>query len=271
MDLPFTRAEYDARVEKTKARMAAAGIDVLLATDPANMNYLTGYDGWSFYVHQLVIVAQGGTTPVWIGRAQDANGAKLTTYLAEADIVGYPDTYIQSTERHPMSFVADALKQRGWAKGTIGVEMDAYYYTAACQAALSAALPGVRLADATSLVNWVRVVKSEAELGYMREAARIMDRVMTTAIEQVEPGRRQCDAAAEITRVGIAGTAEFGGDYASIVPLLPTGVGSSAPPYDLERTSPSATARGPSSSSAPRATATTARSRVRSIWASRHG
>ena len=48
---PFGAAEFATRLARTKARMAAAGLEVLIVCDPANMNYLTGYDGWSFYVH----------------------------------------------------------------------------------------------------------------------------------------------------------------------------------------------------------------------------
>ncbi|MGW8186965.1 MAG: aminopeptidase P family N-terminal domain-containing protein, partial [Desulfobacterales bacterium] len=50
----FAKDEYLDRLEKTKKRMNTAGIDVLIVSDPANMNYLTGYDGWSFYVPQVV-------------------------------------------------------------------------------------------------------------------------------------------------------------------------------------------------------------------------
>ena len=61
---------------KTRAAMQRAGIDTLVVTDPSNMHWLTGYDGWSFYVHQCVIVPPEGE-PIWYGRGQDANGAKL--------------------------------------------------------------------------------------------------------------------------------------------------------------------------------------------------
>lgn len=43
--LSFTMEEYQDRLRKTKQRMEASGIEVLLISDPANMNYLTGYDG----------------------------------------------------------------------------------------------------------------------------------------------------------------------------------------------------------------------------------
>ena len=60
--------------------MEAKGVDLLIVSDPSNMAWLTGYDGWSFYVHQAVIVPPDGE-PVWYGRGQDANGAKRTAYL----------------------------------------------------------------------------------------------------------------------------------------------------------------------------------------------
>ncbi|MGH7050792.1 MAG: aminopeptidase P family N-terminal domain-containing protein, partial [Acetobacteraceae bacterium] len=72
-NLAFARDEYDARLAKTRRAMAAAGIDLLLASDPSNMAWLTGYDGWSFYVHQGVVVPMEGE-PVWFGRGQDVNG-----------------------------------------------------------------------------------------------------------------------------------------------------------------------------------------------------
>ena len=54
--LPFTKSEYLERMRKAQASMNAKGIDVLLITDPANMAYLAGYNAWSFYVHQALIV-----------------------------------------------------------------------------------------------------------------------------------------------------------------------------------------------------------------------
>ena len=45
--MAFGEDEYRGRLAKVRAAMAEAGIDVLVECDPANMNYLTGYDGWS--------------------------------------------------------------------------------------------------------------------------------------------------------------------------------------------------------------------------------
>jgi ectoine utilization protein EutD len=227
--LPFDTSEYQQRIRNTKERMAAQGIEVLLAADPANMNYLTGYDGWSFYTPQCVVVALDLDEPLCILRAMDANGAKVTTFLKHESIVGFPDHYVQHAERHPYDYVAEVLKERRLDGKRIGVEMDAYYFTAACYESLKRGLPNGRFVNATLLVNWVRVVKSPAELAYMRQAAEIMNRLMRAAVDAVKPGIRQCDAVAEIYRAQVSGTPAFGGDYPSIVPMLPTGIGTSTP------------------------------------------
>src|SRR5216117_1808737 len=176
LKLPFERAEYAQRLTKTRAAMAERGIELLIVTDPTNMAWLTGYDGWSFYVHQCVLVGHDGE-PVWFGRGQDANGAKRTCYLAHENIVGYPDHYVQSTERHPMDYLAkEVITARGWQAKRTGVELDNYYFSAAAYASLQKHLPDARWVDATALVNWQRAIKSPQEIAYMRIAARIVER-----------------------------------------------------------------------------------------------
>ncbi|MCP3056284.1 ectoine hydrolase DoeA [Aurantimonas marianensis] len=227
-NLKFTRAEYATRLAKTRAAMAADGIELLYVSDPSNMAWLTGYDGWSFYVHQGVLVPHEGE-PVWFGRGQDANGAKRTAYLAADNIVGYADHYVQSTERHPMDFLSTVIADRGWGKGVIGVEMDNYWFSAAAFASLQKHLPNARFVDATALVNWQRAVKSEQELEYMRIAGRIVGAMHRRILEKAEPGMRKCDLVAEIWDAGTRGIDGYGGDYPAIVPLLPSGLDASAP------------------------------------------
>jgi Xaa-Pro aminopeptidase len=63
----------------------------------------------------------------------------------------------------------------------------------------------------------------------MQAAAGILEKVMQIGVDAVRPGVRQCDAAAAIVRAQVAGTPESGGDYTAIVPMLPSGVGTSTP------------------------------------------
>ena len=225
--LPFTREEYAGRLKKVRSVMDQRGLDALVVTDPSNMAWLTGYDGWSFYTHQAVVITPD-QDPIWWGRGIDAKGAKRTVYMDHENIVGYPDHLVQSATEHPHRHLADLLTAKR-IKGSIGVELDNYYYSAAAHHHLTTNLDAASFHDATGLVNWERAVKSEQELLYMRAAARIVEKMHLKILELVEPGLKKNDLVAEIYGAGIRGTEEHGGDYPSIVPMLPTGPDASAP------------------------------------------
>ena len=224
---PFSLFEYRRRHLITRAAMQAAGVDVLFITDPSNIAWLTGYNGWSFYVHQGVILTMEGD-PFWWGRRQDCNGAKRTVYMHDDQNIGYAESYIQSTTSHPMEDLAQRFGAMGFANKRIGVEMENYYYTAKAHAVLSANLPNAKLLDVTALVNWQRGVKSNDEIAFIRNAARITDKIMNVAIELTEVGKRKNEIVAEIFKAGIVGVDDVWGDYPAIVPLLPSGKDASA-------------------------------------------
>ena len=226
--LPFSRAEYDRRIDQTRAAMDRAGIDVLFTTDPSNQAWLTGYDGWSFYVHQGVILTGDGD-PFWWGRMQDANGARRTCFMSDDHCLGYADGYVQSTTSHPMEDLARHLRNLGLQDARIGVEMENYYYSAKAHAVLTAELPNAGFVDATALVNWERAVKSDEEIAFIRKAAAISEKVIRMIIDRAEVGMRKNDLVAEIMHAAVTGIGDDWGDYPAIVPLLPSGADASAP------------------------------------------
>lgn len=227
-NVPFSSNEYARRLTKVRQSMAQMGLDVLFVEDPSNMAWLTGYDGWSFYVHQGVVISHD-RDPIWWGRLQDANGALRTVWMADENITFYPDNYVQSTERHPMENLAQLLEQQGYASKTIGVEMDNYYFSAKAYMSLKTKLPNATFADATALVNWQRMVKSDEEIAYMRKAANISNCIIDGIVERAEPGLQKNEMVAQIYGDAIRGTGDDWGDYPAIVPLLPSGADASAP------------------------------------------
>ncbi len=231
VDLSFRREEYTERLDRVRRAMDQAGVEVLFISDPSNMAWLTGYDGWSFYVHQGVLVGPEGA-PIFWGRRMDAMGALRTCFMEPDDIIGYPDHYVMSTVRHPMDHLATLIRERGWGGRTIGVELENYYYSAKAHWVLTAAMPDSRIVDATALVNWERAVKSPTELLFMRRAARIVERMHARIAEIVAPGKRKNEVAAEIYYTGLWGAQhegiDFGGDYPAIAPLMPSGKDASA-------------------------------------------
>lgn len=226
--LHFTLDEFEQRIARTRAAMEKKEIELLVISDPSNMNWLAGYDGWSFYTHQALLLSQEGE-PVWWGRGMDATGAKLTVFMDHANIVGYEDHYVQTPDCHPMQTLAALIRERGWENLRCGLEMDNYYFSAAAWETLRSELPDTNFCDATSLVNWQRAIKSETEIEYMRRAARIVEAMHAQIIEIAEPGMRKNDLVAEIYRTSVRGTDGHWGDYPAIVPMAPSGMDATAP------------------------------------------
>jgi len=227
-DLPFSDQEYQRRLEKTRAAMAARDLDAIFVTDPSNQHWITGYDGWSFYVHQGVLVFPDAD-PIWWGRNQDANGGVRTVWMTDDRVIGYADNYVQSTERHPMQDLAERLTGMGLADKRIGVEMDNYYFSAKAMQTLREELPEATFLDVTAMVNWQRGVKSDEELAFIRKAAAISEKITDGLFERVEPGVPKNEIVAEIFRDAIRGVEGAWGDYPAIVPLLPSGSDAAAP------------------------------------------
>jgi len=90
----FEKKEYKERLTKVKSEMQKKGIDLLVSHDPANMNYLTGYDAWSFYYAQCVLVHVNEDEPICFLRAQDVGGAYIKTYLKDKNIINNKEPVI---------------------------------------------------------------------------------------------------------------------------------------------------------------------------------
>ena len=226
---PFQPAEYARRVGDVKTRMQAAGFDLLICQDPANMGWLTGFDGWSFYTPQVVLVHIAEEWPLWFGRDQDAKSAHITTSLPAENIIPFSEPLVHHATQHPFDELCELIESRGWGSAPIGVDFDAHYYTARAHHHLVCGLPNARIADNRELVNWARLVKSEAELVYMREAGRIITDTMVNALNRLKPGVRQFEVIADVYRDQIMGYDNCYGDYTGLCPLIQVGEGTSTP------------------------------------------
>ena len=226
----FTKQEYSKRLKNVKDKMSQDNIDILILSDPSNMNYLTGYDGWSFYVPQGVIIALDKDEPIWFGRKQDSNGARITTFLKEENIIGYPEKLIQSPPSHPYDYVANFIQENKWANKNIGVEMDSYYYTAENHERLKKQCPNAKFKNGHLLVNWIRYIKSDAEIEYMKEGAKLVQAGMQTAYNEIKPGVKQSFVAGKIQETLLGGNEEIqiGGEYGGLNMILASGKSASA-------------------------------------------
>lgn len=223
MALAFPKAEYQERLTRLRRQMNDRGLSLLLVTNPANYNYISGYDALSFQNPQALLVPSTEQEPVWVGRGIDRASAESTTWLSDDNIVGYADSYADNIPHHAMESVADEIKKRGWNRGRIGYEGDSYYFSPRGFLTLQKNIPEAEWVDIGVLVNWLRAVKSPREIEYMRRAGKIVGKVMGVAHDCLNAGIRENDYAGRIMQAQAEGVGEFGGSFPSAPPFILTG------------------------------------------------
>jgi Xaa-Pro dipeptidase len=192
--LPFSLDEYRLRIASTRAAMREAGLDALLLFQQESMYYLFGYDQIGYWVYQTILLPDEGE-PVAVARKADE------AMILESGIVQDVRIWLDDPDRDPISITEGLLADRGIAgkQHRIGVEMKSHALLAYYYEALRARLAdSVSLVDASDLVANLRLVKSAAEIGYIRTAAGIMDVAFLAARDALRPGNRECDVHAAI-------------------------------------------------------------------------
>ncbi|MEM9263632.1 MAG: Xaa-Pro peptidase family protein, partial [Pseudomonadota bacterium] len=180
-----------------------------------NIYYLTGYDGWSLYTPQALVLFQDHD-PVFITRSMDCAGVRMTSCLADDAIIGYGEHLVQTNDGHPFEVVAKHIEDTlGSGAIRIALETESYYLTVRSYQQLQVLLPNTRFCDSDLLVNWIRFIKSEKEQLLMREAGRLLTNAMNRTIETIKDGAFQRDAVAVAYAENIAGTTNIGGSYTS--------------------------------------------------------
>lgn len=219
----FGKDEYATRLNNVKERMDK--IDILLLSDPCNIHYITGFDGESFYVPQILVITKDCDEPVLILRKIDKNAATVTTYLHECNVLSYDDEYIHSQTTHVYEYVATYLKDKYPEESVIGVELDSYYFTAKSFLILQNRLNKATIIDSNNLVNWIRLIKSDLEIDYMKKAAHNAEKIMKTAIEKISSKKKLSNIVGSILKKSWEGCDNNEGGSPAIQPVLSSGNG----------------------------------------------
>lgn len=227
---PFAAEEFAARQNRVRERVIERGLDGIVVCDPANIYYLTGYNAWSFYMPQVLYLS-ASSSPVLLLREMDARGAHRTaSSIRAADVLGYPETLVERDDVHPGTWMGEQLRDLGHGRAVrVGYEGDAHFLTVRTFRALAESLPEWKLEDCHGLVNWVRLVKSSAEIELMRAAGRVCGEAMRAGLAALRPGRPLNEVAAQVVAAQARGVGDTDGDYPAIAPLMPSGAGADTP------------------------------------------
>ena len=188
MTIHFTEQELAERRQRACAAMTEQGLDALLIYRQESMYYLTGYDTFGYVWYQcLVLTADGGMT--LLTRSADLRQARHTAVIDDIRI------WEDLPEADPSAEdLTDILREKGLEGGRLGVEWLAYGLVGRDALRLAAAMQGfATLEDASYLVSRLRVVKSEAEIAYVRRAAELADAAWDEAVRLAAPGAWEGD------------------------------------------------------------------------------
>ncbi len=182
MALHFTREEFAARQRRACAKMAEEGLDGLLIFRQESMYYLTGYDTAGFTMFQAMYLGADGALAL-VTRSADRRQARVTSVIEDVRI------WVDSELANPAEDVRDMLESYGCRGKRLGVEYHAYGLTGQRSKSVDAALGGFcDLVDASDLVRLMRLVKSPAELDYVRRAGALTDEALAVANAMTVPG-----------------------------------------------------------------------------------
>ena len=189
----FTQTEHKNRLARARDRLAACGFEVCVSVAPETHYYLAGYDAWVGVnsPQALVFSISEETEPTLIVRNVDTRLATETTWLS--DIRNY-QLFADDFSR----LVAGIVREKGWTGGRIAMELQSYALNAALFAELASALKPAEISDATRLLGDLRIVKSETEMRYVREAAGYANLGLDAAREALRAGATEIEVAAAV-------------------------------------------------------------------------
>ncbi len=203
MALHFERLEYDQRLSAAVRTLAARGLDGLLMFQQESMYYLTGYDTFGFCFFQCLYLGADGRLAL-LTRSADLRQARHTSLIEDVRV------WTDAQGADPAAQLRDMLDSVGAHGKRLGIETNAYGLTHFNGKRVDAALDGFcTLVEASSLIDELRAVKSQAELACARRAGVLADAALKAGLEQVRPGADEAWILAAMQAAILAG----GGDY----------------------------------------------------------
>jgi Xaa-Pro dipeptidase len=192
--------------------MARQQLDALLVSSPENIFYLSGYDTKGVFAFQMLVVPLNSDVALVTRRVeagQRRNGAIGFANRNVRDVHGHRLANAGGRRRAPVTRTGE---------GRIGVEKSNWFLTVQRFEELSSAVTA-EFVDASRIVEDLRLIKSSAELAYMRQAAAISEQAAQHGIRAVRAGVRDNDVAVAI----LSSLISRGSDYVATGPNIMAG------------------------------------------------
>ena len=190
----FTAEEFAERQSRVRVAMAAAGIDLLLVFHPVNIQYLTGSKAKSYQEFQVLFFTLEEGPLTILTRLSEV------PEIADLSLAGDVRGWGGREPEDPVEAFAALLGEKGYATRRIGMEVPEFYMHPHTHKRLAELLGDALVLDASLLIHDLKLVKSPAEIAYIRRAAEIADAAMASAAEAIGAGVSEMEVAGEVYR-----------------------------------------------------------------------
>ena len=210
MAVHFSEQELATRRQAVMEQLAKRGLDGLLMFRQESMYYLTGYDTFGYCFFQCLYLGVDGKVTL-LTRTPDLRQARHTSVIQDIRI------WVDEAGKNPADNLRQVLAEHGCQGKQLGIEFDAYGLTAHNWRRVEAALANFcTLQDASDLVSQLRVIKSPAEIAYVRRAAELADQALDAAVDATHAGAFEGDILAALQGAVFKGGGDYPGNEAII-------------------------------------------------------
>jgi Xaa-Pro dipeptidase len=203
MALHFSKEEFSKRKQDVLKSMKEQNLDALLMFRQESMYWLTGYDTFGYVFFQTLVLDQKGNV-ILLTRAPDLRQAQNTSNIQDIRI------WVDKDGINPTDDLKIILEELDLKNKNIGIEYEAYGMTGRNALRLNKSLENYcKVEDQSELITKLRVIKSNEELVYVKQAAELADRALDEAWKYTKAGANEAKILAEMQRAVLEG----GGDY----------------------------------------------------------
>lgn len=205
----FPDEAYEIRLQRLRRRMAKKDLDACLISSPENIYYLSGLSHQGFFAFHNLIVPREGECRL-IARAMER--PTIESQVSRARFNGYSDS------DDPARFITAILIKMGLTKARLGLEKGSLFLPPRIADGIVTGTPRAYWSDITDLVDELRLIKTQLELDYVRQAAAVTDSMVNAAINTAKAGINEREIAAEVYRAMVLA----GGEYPGFHPFIRT-------------------------------------------------
>jgi len=188
----FTAAEFAERRRRLRAALAKADLDWLVVVHPVAIRWLTGSDAKSYQEFQCLFFSAEEAPLTVLTRAGEV--AEFQDDALVDEVVGWGGGIAED----PIPHFTAVAKRLGLMGARVGLDVPAFYLHPHHYLALREVLGTSLVAEPSTLVHDLTLVKSPAELAFIRRAAALADDGMAVFARALRPGRSELALAGEV-------------------------------------------------------------------------